>query len=88
MKYHLSDPPRERDEKREKSPEDFYPIKAPPIPPEIQKLVNEEVDFNKKRSGISEELLGKVNAKDKSKSPKGKHKKVPAKSNKTAMAKV
>jgi hypothetical protein len=82
MRYHAEDPPREKYERIEKSPEDFYPhikeaVSPPPIPmilemPELEKAIKE----------------GKKNAKSKSKNSGKESKKVHSRTDKAAVAHV
>jgi hypothetical protein len=72
-KNYQTDIPRERNEKREKEPEDFYPT-VPKIPMKLEKQIAEK--------GIH------LNEKSKSKTAKGKPKKNNSKSNRSTVEKV
>jgi hypothetical protein len=72
-RYHIEDPPRERHERIEKSPEDYYP--------DYVICSDESIKPLEKKVKILHE-------KDKSKSIKRKSKKVPSRSNKSAVAKT
>jgi hypothetical protein len=60
MKYHLKDPPREKYERIEKSPEDFYPHIEEVVPPSLSKVIDEEAAYFKSIAGVNEELLGSL----------------------------
>ena len=79
MKYHVSDPPREKYTTIEKAPEDYYAemIYKPQIIPEN---IKEELKHSKEKQVVN---VGK-----KSKTINEKPKKIHSRANSTAMAKV
>jgi len=79
-RYHIQDPPREREEKREKSPEDYYATSTEFIykPPWIEKF--DESTITGKKYKLAKEICENTqvidtNEKSKSKIPKRKSKK-------------
>jgi hypothetical protein len=79
-KYHLEDPPREKIHSIEKSPQDYYPqireIEDCPKPMDIDDVWRDKESEKEK------------NEKNASKIIKKKPKKIPSKSNKSAMASI
>lgn len=92
MRYHLQDPPREKIESIEKSPEHYYPklVYKPPI---LEgEILDESTSLGKKyklaKEICKETKVINLNEKSTSKAPKKKSKKVSSKCNHTAVETV